>query len=73
MRSRIAYFVNQYPKATHTFIRREILALERRGFEVQRIALRGWDAVLVDEEDQQERTRTRYLLRDGISGLLWAL
>jgi len=73
MRSRIAYVVNQYPKATHTFIRREILALERRGFEVQRIALRGWDAVLVDEEDQQERTRTRYVLRDGISGLLWAL
>lgn len=37
---RIAYFINQYPKVSHSFIRREILALERQGFEVQRIALR---------------------------------
>ena len=28
---RIAYLVNQYPKVSHIFIRREILALERRG------------------------------------------
>lgn len=70
---RIAYLVNQYPKPTHTFIRREILALERRGFEVQRIALRGWDEALVDEEDLRERARTRYVLRDGVSALLWAL
>ena len=27
---RIAYFTNQYPKVSHTFIRREIRALERR-------------------------------------------
>jgi glycosyltransferase involved in cell wall biosynthesis len=32
---RIAYLINQYPKSSHTFIRREILALERQGFEVQ--------------------------------------
>ena len=37
----IAYFINQYPKVSHSFIRREILALERQGVEVQRIALRG--------------------------------
>ena len=34
---RIAYFINQYPKVSHSFIRREILALERQGIEVQRI------------------------------------
>lgn len=28
---RIAYFINQYPKVSHSFIRREILALERQG------------------------------------------
>ena len=28
---RIAYLVNQYPIVSHVFIRREILALERRG------------------------------------------
>jgi hypothetical protein len=38
---RIAYLVNQFPKGSHTFIRRETLALERQGIEVFRIALRG--------------------------------
>ena len=69
---RIAYFINQYPKVSHSFIRREILALERRGFEVQRIALRGWDGDLVDDEDLRERERTRYVLQSGIVGLLFA-
>jgi len=66
---RIAYFINQYPKVSHSFIRREILALERQGFEVQRVALRGWDAELVDAEDVSERDKTAYVLRDGITGL----
>ncbi|MDZ7842664.1 MAG: glycosyltransferase [Gammaproteobacteria bacterium] len=67
---RIAYFINQYPKVSHSFIRREILALERNGFEVQRIALRGWDDGLVDDEDLRERERTRYVLQEGLRGLL---
>src|SRR5882762_10424808 len=70
---RVAYQINQYPKVSHSFIRREILALERHGFEVMRIALRGWDLELVDPEDLQERTRTRYVLRDGALPLLGAL
>ncbi len=69
---RIAYFINQYPKVSHSFIRREILALERQGFEVQRIALRGWDGELADTEDQHERERTRYVLRQGLTVLLLA-
>ena len=52
---RIAYLINQYPKVSHTFIRREILALERRGITVSRIALRGWDIPLVGEDDLRER------------------
>lgn len=67
---RIAYFINQYPKVSHSFIRREILALERQGFAVQRIALRGWDAELVDAEDVAERSNTHYVLQDGVKGLL---
>jgi colanic acid/amylovoran biosynthesis glycosyltransferase len=70
---RIAYLVNQYPKVTHTFIRREIQALERRGVEVMRIALRGWDGTLVDSEDLRERALTRYVLRNGAAPLLLAL
>ena len=67
---RIAYFINQYPKVSHSFIRREILALERQGIVIQRIALRGWDGELQDAEDVSERDKTRYVLQDGIKGLL---
>ncbi len=67
---RIAYFINQYPKVSHSFIRREIIALEKQGLSVARIALRGWDGELVDEEDIQERKRTVYVLKEGIPGLL---
>jgi glycosyltransferase involved in cell wall biosynthesis len=69
---KIAYFVNNYPKVSHSFIRREILALERQGFEVLRIALRGWDNPLPDREDAAERQRTRYVLRNGVFPLLAA-
>ncbi len=67
---RIAYLINQYPKTSHTFIRREILALERQGFDVQRISLRGWDSWFPDEEDRQEQTKTLYVLRHGLKGLV---
>jgi colanic acid/amylovoran biosynthesis glycosyltransferase len=67
---RIAYFINHYPKVSHSFVRREILALERQGFTVQRIALRGWLDSLPDEEDHQEQKRTHYVLREGLRGLL---
>jgi colanic acid/amylovoran biosynthesis glycosyltransferase len=67
---KIAYLINDYPKVSHSFIRREILALERQGVSVQRIALRGWDGVLVDADDQRERTRTQYVLQGGLKALL---
>ena len=54
---RIAYLINQYPKVSHSFIRREILALERQGTAVIRIALRGWDGPIVDEKDVLERKK----------------
>ncbi len=67
---KIAYLINQYPKTSHTFIRREILALERRGFDVQRIALRGWDESFPDEEDQREQRQTLYVLQKGLGALV---
>jgi glycosyltransferase involved in cell wall biosynthesis len=62
---KITYLVNQYPKISHSFIRREILALERQGYQVQRLAMRGWSDELRDEEDIRERAITRYVLQDG--------
>ncbi|TNF52603.1 MAG: colanic acid biosynthesis glycosyltransferase WcaL [Burkholderiales bacterium] len=70
---RVAYFINQYPKVSHSFIRREIMALERQGVAVERIALRGWQDPVVDTEDKAEQTRTFYVLRQGLRGLVGAL
>lgn len=70
---RIAYLINQYPKVSHTFIRREIEALERRGVEVLRIAVRGWEGELPDPADAAERKRTRYVLRAGPLALASAI
>jgi len=69
----VAYFVNQYPKVSHSFIRREILALERAGARVSRFAIRGDRAELVDPGDIEEHERTRYLLANGPLGLLAAM
>jgi colanic acid/amylovoran biosynthesis glycosyltransferase len=73
MSLRIAYLVNQYPKVSHSFIRREILALERQGVVVQRFAMRGWDGDIVDAEDAQERQTTRYVLQQGWGPVLRSL
>ena len=67
---KVAYLVNQYPKVSHTFIRREIMALERQGLSVSRFALRGWDADVKGAEDLAERDRTRHILREGVPRLL---
>jgi glycosyltransferase involved in cell wall biosynthesis len=70
---RIAYLVNQYPAVSLTFVRREILALERQGCEVVRVSLRGWNSErLMDPLDEIERKKTRYVLREGAPALLLA-
>jgi glycosyltransferase involved in cell wall biosynthesis len=69
----IAYLVNQYPKVSHSFIRREILGLESQGIEVVRFSIRSCAAELVDDADKIELGRTRQILDVGIFGLLWAV
>lgn len=69
---RIAYLINQYPTISHSFIRREILALERQGHQVMRISVRGWAVAQLGNDDQIEQTRTRYVLRGGFLPLLTA-
>ena len=44
---KVAYLVNYYPKVSHTFIRREILALEALGYEVERYAVRRVEEAIV--------------------------
>jgi glycosyltransferase involved in cell wall biosynthesis len=61
---KIAYFVNQYPKVSHSFIRREIIALERLGYTVERFALRTDKDELVDPIDRSELEKTRYILSE---------
>lgn len=59
---KIAYLINQYPAPSHSFIRREIRALEALGVEVERFTLREFSG-LVDGADLAERARTRALLK----------
>ena len=70
---RIAYLTNQYPHVRHTFIRREIVALEAHGVEVVRYAIRDSGADAVDPADQAEYGKTRALLSAGKGTLLMAL
>ena len=66
---KLAYLVNTYPRASHTFIRREIQALERLGPPIHRFAMRSDRATLVDPADLDEDARTEHLLQAGA----WAL
>lgn len=66
----VGYVINQYPMPSHTFIRNEILELERQGIRVERFALRGWGNDIVDTRDKQERSRTQYILCQGLLSLI---
>lgn len=57
----VACLVNAYPAASHSFIRREIAALERRGWLVHRFSHRAGPPT-VDPADDAERERTEVLL-----------
>lgn len=59
---RIGYLVNQYPKVSHTFVRREIRALEGLGVEVERFSIRDTSAEVKDDDDRVEAEKTRVLL-----------
>ncbi|NJK51001.1 glycosyltransferase family 4 protein [Candidatus Gracilibacteria bacterium] len=69
----IAYLVNQYPKVSHSFVRREILAVEACGLKVARFSIRSCEAELVDKGDKQEQELTQVILGVGVKGLALAL
>lgn len=70
---KIAYVLNTYPQPSHSFIRREIQALERQGLDVARLAMRASDAPLVDDGDKAEAQKTEYVLAKGGKALAGAL
>ncbi|MCC7382405.1 MAG: glycosyltransferase [Deltaproteobacteria bacterium] len=59
---RLAYLTTEYPKVSHTFIRREIRELDRRGHSVLRLAIRDSEGAIADPEDREEAERTFHLL-----------
>ncbi len=70
---KIAYVLNTYPLPSHSFIRRELRALERGGAQVLRLAMRPGPVPLVDAQDKEEEARTTYVLERGAVRLLSAL
>jgi glycosyltransferase involved in cell wall biosynthesis len=63
---KIAYLINQYPKVSHTFVRREIHALERLGLEVERFSIRRSSEQSSDPEDRNEEAKTHVILDSGL-------
>ena len=62
---RVVYLVNRYPETSHTFIRREIAALEALGVQVIRVSLRTPTGPAVDAADVRERDHTSVILGRG--------
>ncbi|MDJ0772466.1 MAG: glycosyltransferase family 4 protein [Mastigocoleus sp. MO_167.B18] len=70
---KIAYLVNQYPKVSHSFIRREIAAVEKSGLTVERFSVRQCESELIDPDDKNEFQKTKVILDVGPKGLLTQL
>ncbi|MFW8592241.1 glycosyltransferase family 4 protein [Glaciecola sp. 2405UD65-10] len=68
----ITYFVNHYPKVSHTFIRREIQALESQGVTVNRIAIHADEIHDANNPDYAEIPKTKYILEPNLSVLIKA-
>ncbi len=67
----LAYLTNQYPKISHSFIRREICALETQGVAITRFSIRRAREDFPDPADQRELARTEFLLERGARALSW--
>ena len=68
-RPRIAYLTTEYPKPSHTFVRRELLALERRGWAIERFSVRPFAGSLADPADRREAEKTTVLLSSTVGVL----
>ena len=63
---KVAYLVSQYPAPSHTFIRREVAALRRRGVDLDIFSVRTPPPEeVMSDVDQADREETTYLLPAG--------
>ncbi|MEO0535482.1 MAG: glycosyltransferase [Cyanobacteria bacterium P01_A01_bin.123] len=68
---KIAYFTGEYPRATDTFIQREVMGLRNLELEVKTFSARKPDvAHLVGTEQRAEHEKTTYLLPPNLLKLL---
>ncbi|MFI4860288.1 MAG: glycosyltransferase family 4 protein [Phycisphaerales bacterium JB063] len=69
---KIAYLNGQYPRATDTFVQREVAGLRSQGIDVRTYSVRS---TTLDaggaESTRQEQANTFYLLSQGFLRLLW--
>ncbi|MEB3274009.1 MAG: glycosyltransferase [Prochlorothrix sp.] len=67
---RIAYLSGQYPRATDTFIQREVALLRQQGLEIHTFSVRRTGKEhLVGPEQQEEWKNTYYLLPPNLANL----
>ncbi len=64
---RVAYLTTAYPSVSHTFIRRELVELERQVGDVARFSIRGSPYEIVDPDDQREDAKTFHVLSQPVA------
>ncbi len=70
---RLAYLTSQYPATSHTFIRREVVALRERGMQVDTFSIRSpAPEEVLAEADRSEAERTFYVLRQPATAFVAA-
>lgn len=70
---KIAYLINQYPSVSHSFVRREIQALERHNISVERFSVRPSKEAFTSDEDEAEKLKTTYLIGPELLALSVAI
>jgi glycosyltransferase involved in cell wall biosynthesis len=66
----ITYLINQYPKPSHSFIRREMAALRELGRNVTAVSVRRFAGPLAAEADLREAETTQVILETGVMRIL---
>ena len=62
---KLAWLTTEYPKASHTFVRRELEAVEQSGHSVERFSIRPGGPI-ADPADVREASKTHYLLQQSL-------